>query len=275
MTAVALIIGNHGTPDQLDLCLASLYAQDHTDFETLVADSGHDDRSDDVVAHHAAHLAGGVRHIQAPGSDANLASALNAAVLSTMAEYLVFLGGDCVAQPKFISAHVSVADYGYFGYSETLPLDSAITGAINARSLGTGLAFEERWLESVSPAWHARHLKGTALGKFKDWLNRDTPGLRYWNADSSSCFRDELLAINGFDRDVEDGRLERDVANRLQNNGQEPVSAGPAGNVLRLLPPGDDWRALSGGRLPAELAPGGEVRAVNGLEELTTEADAA
>lgn len=274
MTAVALIVHARGEPDYLDLCLASLYGQKYPEFEILVTDVGKDNAFEEVVAHHAAHMHQRVRHIKAPGGPGNLALALNAAMLATTSEYLVFLGGDCLAQPEFISAHVGAADYGYFAYAETLPLDAPITAAIDARALGSGLAFEESWLLATSPEWHAEHLRGSALGKLKEWLRKDTPGQRYWNVECSSCFRDELLAVNGFDRDVDDWRLETDAANRLQNNGLEPVKVRAAGNVLKLYHK-DALVEQGGGRLPTPLEPGGEVRAVNGIAELTAEADAA
>lgn len=272
MTAVALIVHARGAPESLDLCLAALYGQRLSEFEILVTNTGRSRGHDEVLRHHQAHMRRRLRTVQVPATSSanggNLAHALNAALLDTDAEYLVFLGGDCLAQPDFVSAHVAAADYGYFAHAETLPLDAKISGAIDARALGSGLAFDEQWLQATSPGWHGRHLAPSAIGALKAWLKKDTPDERYFNVDSSSCFREEFLAINGFDRDVDDWRLERDMANRLQNNGQEPIAVGPAGNVLRLHGEHPEREAPSGGRLPATLAPGGEVRAVNGLEEL-------
>jgi glycosyltransferase involved in cell wall biosynthesis len=275
MTAVALIVPAHREPDHLDLCLASLYGQTFPEFEILVTEATGGHANDEVVEHHAAHIPQRLRHIAVPGRNVNLAQALNAAILSTTAEYLVFLGGDCLAQPEFVATHVDAADYGYFAHAETLPLDERITEAVDSLALGARLAFDEVWLKATSPEWHARYLRGSALNRVRDWLQKDTPGLRYWNGESSSCFRDDLMRVNGFDMDVEDWRLERDIANRLQNNGLEPVTAGPAANVLRLFNPLTDLKRKRGGRVPASLAPGGDVRAVTGLEELVARSERA
>ncbi len=269
MTPVALIVHARPRPEHLDLCLASLYGQTHTEFEILVAEAGGADENDEVVAHHARHLAQRLRHIHAPGTPHNQARALNAAVLSADAEYLVFLGGDCLAQPDFIAEHVARADYGHFVHGETLALDGSITSAVGAGVVGSGQVFDEHWLHAMSPAWHEAHLRSNALTRVRDWLRKDTPGQQYWNCESSSCFRADLGGVNGFDMDVDDWRQDRDVANRLQNNGLEPVKTGPAGNVLRLLDPALDEEARRGGRLPATLAPAGVVRAAAGLDELT------
>lgn len=275
MTPVALIVHARPSAEHLDLCLASLYGQTLKDFEILVAEAGGSDAHDEVVAHHARHLSQRLRHIHAPGSPRNQARALNAAVLSTSAEYLVFLGGDCIAQPDFVAGHVAKADYGHFVHGETLPLDAAITEAVDSNALGSGQAFDEHWLEAVSPEWHARHLCTSTLERVRVWLRKDTPALQYWNCESASLFRDDLLGVNGFDMDVDDWRQDRDLANRLQNNGLEPVDVGPDGNVLRLLDPRREDATGRGGRLPATLAPAGEVRAASGLEELTAGAHAA
>jgi glycosyltransferase involved in cell wall biosynthesis len=269
MTPLALIVHARGQPEHLDLCLASLYGQSHDEFEIFVADTGRSD-IDEVASHHARHLKQRLRRVRVKAAPGNLACVLNAAVAAAKAEYVVFLGGDCLAQPGFIAAHVDVADYGHFAHAESLPLDKSITGAVNSVALGSGLAFDEAWLRAVSPAWHARHLHGSALGKFRQWLNRETPGLQYWNAESSSCFREDLLAVNGFDMDVDDWRVDRDLANRLQNDGMEPVQLAPAGNVLKLHTPKNERRARRGGRVPATLKPGGEVRAVTGMEEFAS-----
>lgn len=272
MTPVALIVHTPASPDHLDLCLAALYGQTFKEFEVLVTDTASYEVDangfDQVVKHHTKHLGQDLRHVQAPGGSLNLGRALNAAVLSTDAEYLIFLGGNCIVQPGFITGHLEVADYGYFVHGETLPLDAPLSNALDAAALGTGQAFDEEWLQAVSPQWHARHLRGSAMSAVKRWLQKDTPGLQYWNCESSSCFRADLLAIDGFDMDVDDWRVDRDVANRLQNNGHEPVATSVDGNVLRMLNPQGLENSGQGGRLPAQLEPGGEVMAVAGLGQL-------
>lgn len=275
MASVGLILQAPRVPEHLDLCLAGLYGQSYQDFEVLVTDARADDRHAEVLEHHAKHLKQKVRHIHAPlsqGESPNLGRALNAAVLSTDSEYLIFLGGACVLPPGFIEGHLAVADYGYFAHAETLPLDAPLSRSMDAVALGSGLAFDEAWIESVSPDWHARHLRGSALGMFRQWLQKDTPGLQYWNCETSSCFRDDLLAVDGFDMDVDDWRLDRDLANRLQNNGLEPVPVGVHGNVMRLLDTEARPEEGRGGRVPASLEPGGEVRAAAGLSQLARKA---
>lgn len=274
MTPIALIIHARQQPEHLDLCFASLYGQTHDDFEILVVDAEPGDANDVVVEHHARHLPQPVRHIDAAGGAANLAQALNAAILSTASEYLVFLGGDCLAQPEFLHSHVERADYGHFVHGEVLPLDETISGLVDAAALGSGAVFEESWLKAVSPEWHNRHLASSAVARFKDWLRKDTPQQRYWNNRSASCFRQDAIDVNGFDMDVEDWRIDRDFANRLQNNGFEPVPTRAAGNVMRLFSEQITRELGRGGRVPATLAPGGEIRAVTGLEELTARAGA-
>jgi glycosyltransferase involved in cell wall biosynthesis len=275
MTAISLIIHARQQPEHLDLCLASLYGQTHDEFEVLVVDAEPGDANDVVVKHHARHLSQPIRHIDAPGGAGNLAQALNAAILSTSAEYLVFFGGDCLAQPKFLLSHLERADYGYFVHGDVLPLDETITGVVDAAALGSGALFEESWLKSVSPEWHNRHLASSAVARFKDWLQKDTPQQQFWNNRSASCFRQDAIDVNGFDMDVEDWRIDRDFANRLQNNGLEPVHTRAAGNVLRLFSEQITRELGRGGRVPAALAPGGETRAVTGLEELMAQASAA
>lgn len=275
MTPIALIIHARQQPEHLDLCLASLYRQTHREFEVLVVDTVPGDANDPVVAHHARYLPQGIRSIEPPSGVGNLARALNAAVLSTKAEYLVFFGGDCLAQPEFLAAHVERAEYGYFVHGDTLPLDETITSVVDAAALGSGAMFEESWLKAVSPEWHSRHLASSAVARFRDWVQKDTPQQQFWNCQSSSCFRHDMLEVNGFDMDVEDWRIDRDFANRLQNNGLEPVHTRAAGNVLRLFSAQVTQEFDRGGRVPAALTPGGEVRAVSGLAELTARASAA
>ena len=275
MTPIALIIHACQQPEFLDLCLASLYRQSHDEFEVLVVDVEPGDANDPVVEHHARHLPQSLRHIEGPAGAGNLAQALNAAVLSTNAEYLVFFGGDCLAQPDFLLVHLERADYGYFAHGETLPLDATITGVVDAAALGSGALFEESWLKAVSPEWHSRHLGTSALSRFKEWIHKDTPQQQLWNSQSASCFRQDVMDVNGFDMDVDDWRIDRDFANRLQNNGLEPVRTRAAGNVMRLYSERVGREKGRGGRVPAALAPAGEVRAVTGLDELKAQVSGA
>ena len=265
---VAVIILSPPRPEALDLCLASLYQQTFGDFEVLLADRSLDDRHDAVLELHKRHLGERLRHIHAPGEPVSNGRVLNAAIASTDAEYLVFFGGNCISHPGFIEAHVEKADYGFFAYGECLALDGALTAEVNAGTIADARMFDDKWLEVISPDWVKQHLQRGPLAMVREWLQRDTPGQRYWSSDSSSCFRADAEVINGYDMQVAEAQQQRDFANRLQNSGLEPLRTAVAGNVLRLQEADGAAPADLQGSAPTALAPAGDMRARSGLKEL-------
>ena len=196
---MAVIVSTYRQPAYLDLCLQALGAQQRQDFEVLVADDGSGAETEAVVARHAPHFDGRLKHVWQPDDGFRKCRILNLAVLETTADYLVFLDGDCLAPPGFVAEHLRRARRGYFINGALLRLTEKQTAKVLAQGEPGAALFElPQWVISRNRR-SIRYVKLLLPFVLRDWLNRATTTPVYWLGSNSSCFRSDLLAVNGFD----------------------------------------------------------------------------
>jgi hypothetical protein len=66
-------------------------------------------------------------------------------------------------------------------------------------------------------------MKLSAKGFLATLLNAVTPTKATWNGHNASCWKEELLAINGFNHEMQYGGEDRELGERLINNGLKSV----------------------------------------------------
>lgn len=137
------------------------------------------------------------------------AKILNQAVNSCQADYVVFLDGDCLPHKDFVRDHMAMAEKGYFVQGRRCFVrENQVDALLEGRTSLSRLM-----------------LTGKVSGLFKSFrlpkpivkVNRDMYGLLGCNL---GVWKDDLLAVNGFDEDYEGwGREDSDLGARLYNLG--------------------------------------------------------
>jgi glycosyltransferase involved in cell wall biosynthesis len=271
---VALIVSAYNQPDHLDRCLLALGEQSHTDFELIIADDGSDSRTRAVIDKHSPRFKSPIRHLWQEDRGFRKTRILNKALLSTGAEYLVFMDGDCVAHRDFVKEHLVGARPGHYLNGAMIRLNPRLTDSIDQDSVHNRNAFRVHWLVKKGRTWNRRFLRLSLNYRSRCWLNQHSKTKLYWLGANSSCWRKDALAVNGFDNRFTYGFEDGDFGNRLENYGLSPETVRWTANILHLFhakpwdQPGVQERNLA---LVTPKQSGGVFRADDGADRLANE----
>ena len=217
-----LVVSTYNTPHSLKLALASVHWQSVQPDCVAVADDGSGKETADVITAFAeAYGQDRVRHVWHEDKGFQKNVILNKAIASSTADFMIFMDGDCLLHPNFIKRHVETAHRGAFYSGSLIRLSRAITDAIYADAHVHAGMFDQSWLKEngVSKSW-SRYLKSAPFPFFiMAILDRLSPVRRSWAGCNASTFRDNLLAVNGFDETMPYGAEDKELGERLRNFG--------------------------------------------------------
>ena len=237
---VAVVTTTYNRPDALRSVLDALFAQDDADFEVVIADDGSRDETRamlDAFAAGAARPAGLARLVHAwqPDDGFRAAAARNMAVAASVGDYLVFLDGDCVPRPDFVSRHRALAERGFMVTGSRVLMSPALTAEVLDGRV-TGLATKPlSW-------WIGRRLRRDA-NKALPLLRAGDSRLRHYRRVAwrrvKSCnlaiWRDDYAAVDGFDESfVGWGHEDADLVLRLARHGVRRKGGAFSTEVLHL-----------------------------------------
>jgi glycosyltransferase involved in cell wall biosynthesis len=207
---ITLVVNTYENPHALEKVLASLVRQRVPADEIIIADDGSGDATKAAILRgiHDLHLP--IRHCRQENQGFRRAVILNKAIAMAKADYLVFLDGDCVPEPEFVSDHASLAERGF---------------CVQGRRAFVKESSVENFIPTRGCVWSLA-LKGQLTGLPKALRlpfpivkrGRQQRGILGCNL---GIWRDDLLAVNGYDESfVGWGREDADLANRLYHLGR-------------------------------------------------------
>lgn len=223
---VSVVTTTYNRPDALREVLDALAAQDDPRFEVVIADDGSRDDTRAMLAGFAAGAtpAPGLErlvHAWHPDDGFRAAAARNMAVAASRGDYLVFLDGDCVPRPDFVSRHRALAERGFMVTGSRVLMSPELTGEVLAGRLPGPLARRPlAW-------WIAQRLRRRANKALPLLRFGDSPLRRYrsvaWRRVKScnlAIWRDDYAAVDGFDESfVGWGHEDADLVLRLARHG--------------------------------------------------------
>jgi hypothetical protein len=95
----------------------------------------------------------------------------------------------------------------------------SISNAISDVEVINQDCFKISWLKKQGLKTNFKLTKLTGNSYFAAFMNWITPTKRSWNGHNSSGFKNDILAINGFNELLEYGGEDREMGERLFNNG--------------------------------------------------------
>jgi len=209
-------------------------------FEVIIADDGSSDDTKNMVVKYKEGSKFEIQHVWQEDDGFRAAQIRNKAVAQSKGDYLIFIDGDCVAFPEFITRHIQLAEKDYFVRGSRVMLSEAYTNEfIQSEIVPSVLSFNDFF-----HLWRSKKIKRIypliclPLGilrkqKQKKWYGVKTCNLSLW--------RDDFMAVNGFDeRYVGWGHEDADLAIRLINNGTYRKEGVNAVTVLHLWHPLND-----------------------------------
>ena len=208
----SLIISTFNQPQALAKALAGVRLQTQQPDEVLISDDGSDETTRKLIAEFAAKSSAPVRHIWHEHNGFRKTIILNKTLAATTGDYLIFTDGDCVPHPKFVADHAALAEKGYW---------------VQGRRCFVREEFVPAFEANLIPAW-SWMLSGKITGATKGvrWpipiVRRDTRqrGIIGCNM---AFWRDDLVAVNGYDEDYSGWGVgeDSDIGTRLYNLGRQ------------------------------------------------------
>ena len=273
---ISVIVTTYQRPDALDAVLRSLARQEDRDFEVVVGDDGSGSATAQVVERWKPRLGVPLTRVWHEDRGFRLAEIRNRAILASHGAYCIFLDGDCLTRPNFVTVHRGLAERGWFVAGNRALLSRTLTEAV----LRDGLE-PEQW--SLG-AWIGQRLSG-GLNRTVPLLTLPLGPLRKFRPDAWQGARSSNLAVWRADLDRVDGydatyigwgREDSDLLVRLLRAGVRRKVGIFATGVLHLWHPEASRSALlqNDRRLDA-VRQGDRVRAERGISALRAELAAA
>ncbi len=216
---LSVVVTTYNQPKWLEKVLWGFEAQDHRDFELLVADDGSDDPTRALIDRIGAEVHYPIKHVWHPHEGFRKCTILNAAIAVAESEYLFFTDGDCIPRRDVLAVHARLARRGRFLSGGYLKLPMATSEAITRDDILAGRATDLSWLRANGTRIDRRALRLAWGPTMAAILDRLTPTGATFNGHNASVWRDDLVRVNGFDERLEYGGLDRELGERLENAG--------------------------------------------------------
>ncbi|SEW45130.1 Glycosyl transferase family 2 [Cognatiyoonia koreensis] len=217
-----LIMTTYNSTRALALCLESVLQQTVMPDSICIADDGSGPETAKLIEDFKTRFAPvAIRHVWHADNGFEKCAILNRAIATSEAEFLFFIDGDVLIHPSFLARHRALAQRGRFCTGSLIRLDDPTTKALTEDDIISGRVYDRNWLKTRG----AIDRLGTWLKTMpfpmplQNLLDVLTPVQKALCGANWSAFREDILAVNGFDESIKYGGLDKELGIRLQNNG--------------------------------------------------------
>ena len=216
---LSIIISTYNSEAWLHKVLLGYTIQTENDFEIIVADDGSTSKTKEVIEGFKTKFKHSILHVWHEDKGFRKCIILNQAILKSNTDYLLFTDGDCIPRKDFVAQHLKAKEVGYFLSGGYFKLPMSISKAISDADILEQNCFKISWLKSQGLKINFKWTKLSHNNYFAAFMNWLTPTKRSWNGHNSSGFKADILAINGFNELLDYGGEDREMGERLFNNG--------------------------------------------------------
>ena len=208
---VSIIVAVYKDVEALSLIVSALKLQTYKNFELIVAEDGNAEEMKKFVSS----INGiDVKHTTQEDRGVRKARSQNNGILASSGEYLIFIDGDCIPYSTFIAGHVALCEQNTLLSGRRVNLPASYSS--NLRD-GKVLAYD---IESNYFRYISFVLDKSI--RYKQGLYFDPEGMLYKLLSQReistsilgcnfSCFKKEMLAMNGFDESYGETAISDDV----------------------------------------------------------------
>jgi glycosyltransferase involved in cell wall biosynthesis len=214
--STTVIVTTYNSPESLRKTLLGLSVQTHSDFETIVADDGSGPQTE-LILRKRAFRSLNIRHLWQPDRGWRKPRLLNWAIAECESDYIIFIDGDVIPRADFVASHlrerrphtylsasrVHIPEDLHPRFADEDILTNRVFNVHELARLDSTLLKQRRRLHPVSPTV----------------MNLLTYRPRCLVGCNASAWREDLLAVNGYDEDFCYGSEDRELGVRLSNLG--------------------------------------------------------
>lgn len=216
---LSVILTTFDQPAWLEKVLWGFEAQSFRDFEVVIADDGSAAPTREAIDRVRGEVGFPIRHVHQPHDGFGKCRILNKAIAQATGEYCFFTDGDCIPRSDLLAVHAAHAARGAFLSGGYLKLPMAVSEAITRADIAAGRATDYAWLRASGVPWSRQLARFRWRGAAATLLDTITPTGATFNGHNASVWRDDLIAVNGFDERLQWGGLDREIGERLENAG--------------------------------------------------------
>lgn len=230
----SVVISTYNQPEWLSKVLLGYMTQTFTDFEVLIADDGSDDRTRELIDHFQQVVDFPIRHLWHPDEGYRRQTILNLALQEAAHDYIIMTDGDCIPRRDFLAVHDRAARPGRFLSGGYCKLPPELSQSLTPEDIESGRAFEVKFLRQHGLRDFSPIFKLGLPVALAPLLDRITPTKATWNNCNASGWKADLLAVNGFNEDMQYGGADRELGERLANSGVTGLQVRHQAIVLHL-----------------------------------------
>lgn len=216
---VSVIFTTYNSPEWLKKVLIGFFNQSYQGFEIIIADDGSRPETRDLIEILKVSSPVPIQHIWQEDDGFQKCRIMNKAIAAAKGDYIIFTDGDCIPRRDFVAQHVQLSEHNTYlsgGYFK-LPMDISL--AITEDDIVNQRPFDPNWLVAQGMKKTHKFMKLTAKGKWADFLNWLSPTRKTWNGHNASCYKKDILAVNGFEERMQYGGEDCEFGDRLTNHG--------------------------------------------------------
>lgn len=216
---VSVIISTYNKPEYLQKVLWSFNEQTFKNFEVIIADDGSTEETKLLITSMKTEVNYIIKHVWQEDHGFQKTKILNKAITTSNSDYLIFTDGDCIARQDFVETHLNLRrdkcalSGGYF------KLDVSVSNKITKDIISKQQCFNKNWLIEQGQSKSFKLNKLTNSKSKAKFLNAVTPTKATFDGMNVSCFKADIIAVNGFDERMQYGGEDREVGERMMNNG--------------------------------------------------------
>lgn len=214
---IGVIISTYNNPAWLEKTLWGYLCQDRMADEIIIADDGSGEETRMLIERYKKLLP--IKHVWHEDDGFRKTVILNKAIVAATADYLVFTDQDCVPRHDFLAIHDLMAKKGFFLSGGYFKLPMSISKALLEEDVRSRQAFSLAWLKKQGLPFNFKCTKLVQKKWFTQLMNKITPTKATWNGMNSSGWREDILAVNGFDERMQYGGEDREMGERLFHRG--------------------------------------------------------
>ena len=212
-------MSTYNAEEWLEKVIIGFAQQTFSNFEIVIADDGSQKSTKDLIDVMRLNTGLAIQHIWQEDEGFQKCRILNKAIIAANGDYLIFTDGDCIPRADFIENHLKFREKGFFLSGGYYKLPLKVSQKITKKDIESQNCFKISWLAANGLRRSTKNLKLITRGFISSFLNSVTPTNASWNGHNSSAWKTDLLAVNGFDEQMQYGGEDRELGERLFNLG--------------------------------------------------------
>lgn len=216
---ISVIFTTYNAPKWLEKVIWGFAQQTDKNFELVIADDGSNDETRQLIESHQGKYTFDIQHIWHADDGFQKCQILNKAITAAQGEYIIMTDGDCIPRNDFVATHRRFAEPGHMLSGGYFKLPMTTSQSITYEDIKKGDCFDPNWLKSNGVTSSIKLMKLSAGPKRASLYNRLTPTKPTWNGHNASCYKTDMIKVNGFDERMRYGGQDREFGERLRNIG--------------------------------------------------------